>query len=94
MILPEMPTIHEIEGNPCPHCGHALNHCADLGGSDEPPRPGDLSLCVQCGNILEFDDTLRRRAIPLDQLRELLDEQPQLREMLRQWANAGPLTAS
>jgi hypothetical protein len=48
----------------CPECGHLLDAAFAI-GSDARPRPNDLSVCIQCGEILCFnaDLTLRRSTV-------------------------------
>lgn len=44
----------------CPVCGHILDAATSINGEFEP-RPGDVTLCVQCGEILIFNKDLRGR---------------------------------
>lgn len=39
----------------CPHCGHTLDAASAMDGSDLTPNPGDMSVCISCGEFLEFD---------------------------------------
>jgi hypothetical protein len=64
----------------CPWCGHGLD--AVGGGSKiRPPDPGDLTICLYCGGVAQFDEDLNLER-PLDCtieeaeqiLRLLLDE--------------------
>jgi hypothetical protein len=44
---------HEI-WNVCPHCGR-LNEATTAADRDpEPPRPGDLTVCFGCVQVMEF----------------------------------------
>lgn len=55
-------SIHRTPAQACPACGYRLDaHTARDG--DAAPRPGDLSLCLRCGAVLEFGPTLRVRAL-------------------------------
>lgn len=54
----------------CPGCGQALNASVDpkeRGG----PRPNDVSMCVGCGTILQFDQQLRLKAMTPEQIERL-----------------------
>lgn len=43
---------HETD---CPHCGHHNELTTEVGGAEDEPRDGDLSLCWECGKIGVFD---------------------------------------
>lgn len=38
----------------CPWCGTAATESAAIDGDDTPPKPGDLSICLICGNAVRF----------------------------------------
>lgn len=38
----------------CPLCNAKLNGASAPGG--EGPKPGDLSICIQCSGVLEFQE--------------------------------------
>lgn len=52
-------------------CGKKLD--AATGGL-EPPKPGDLTVCVYCINWLVFDPEMRPREITEDEIVELDNE--------------------
>lgn len=49
----------------CPTCG---KHCDGLANATRPPRPRDLTVCVFCSDVLEFDVELRLRDADLSDL--------------------------
>lgn len=54
-----MPVACEITFEACPCCGHRLNASVDLDvGGLHTPRPGDITVCMYCGKVLEFGDAL------------------------------------
>ncbi len=53
----------------CLVCAAPLDSCNTQSGGT--PSPGDLSLCVYCGNIAAFGDDLQLRAIPQEEYRAL-----------------------
>lgn len=39
----------------CPVCSHVLDSATGVPGQgDARPKPGDLSVCLKCGEVLEF----------------------------------------
>jgi hypothetical protein len=48
----------------CPWCGHRLDAAmaADHDKPDAAPKPGDVSVCISCAQILVFADDLTLRA--------------------------------
>ena len=45
----------------CPHCGHVLDGATPATNDPNKPRPGDISICIECYAPLKFrkDMTLR-----------------------------------
>lgn len=44
----------------CPKCGIKLDMATGAVG-EAKPEPGDFSMCIECGALLRFDDTLHSR---------------------------------
>lgn len=38
-------------------CGEPLTACTDVDNHGCAPKPGDITICVYCGAILEFDNS-------------------------------------
>jgi len=61
----------------CPYCGHKFNRASNPEG--QVPTPGDYSVCIECSEILVFDDDLLLRKptdkeledVPLDSLSKI-----------------------
>lgn len=49
-----------VRKNICSVCNGVLNSAAQVNGN-EMPDPGDISLCLECGNIAVFGDNLELR---------------------------------
>jgi hypothetical protein len=48
----------------CLLCGYHTTHAADASGKDDKaPVPGDLSVCLSCGALMEFDEELKHKPI-------------------------------
>lgn len=43
-----------IQNDACPKCGAFLEMATSIDDSKERPKPGDLSVCIYCGEVLEF----------------------------------------
>lgn len=69
-----MPT--HLPGNKCPNCGYPLDGAAPANApeSDVSPKEGDLSVCINCGTILQFDANIQSRIFPIEELFELPDD--------------------
>lgn len=72
---------HRVRGSRCPQCGALMDGATGLTG-DRAPRPGDISICVYCQEILQFqpDGTLER--IPVEVLADLALKQPRFYSLL------------
>lgn len=68
----------------CPDCDYGPMDCAsNLFGRNAQPKPGDVSICANCGAFLEFDDELQLRTLPLAKLRALPKDQRALMHRTR-----------
>lgn len=59
----------------CPFCSHSIDRAADLVVSareDRPPRPGDLTLCLNCLTALEWNPEMRLQLFDETNLEPLL----------------------
>jgi hypothetical protein len=41
----------------CLRCGHTFDRASNLTGTGEP-KPGDLTLCIGCGQMLRFNEDM------------------------------------
>jgi hypothetical protein len=51
--------IHRTVANLCPTCGHTLDAVSEMGSGDREPEPGDASMCIACGELLEFGEDMQ-----------------------------------
>lgn len=51
---------HLIRKNTCSICHHQLDGATQINGINKP-KPGDVSLCIECGNIAIFGNDLELR---------------------------------
>lgn len=64
----------------CPHCNHTLDAATNLEDENLKPRKDDLTICINCAEILQFDKNIRPvklkgmtlDTIPQDTMNELL----------------------
>lgn len=61
------------EEDKCPFCGYIINAATSPTG-DQPPEPGDVSICFKCTSYVVFDDNLKLRCMTDDELLELPNE--------------------
>lgn len=47
-----------IKPSPCRTCGRLLDNSFEGNGNDSAPEEGDLSICVYCGEIAQYDANL------------------------------------
>lgn len=69
----------------CPTCGYVMNasSCADT--DPRPPEPGDISLCLCCGELLVFDQEMLLR---VPSIGEIMDFSPANYEMIERTQRA------
>lgn len=80
----------------CLHCGYHINAASGLTGA-ATPEPEDVTVCLNCGNWMQFDENLSVR-LPDDKAKAFIDSDPDcqriqqtLRELGRQWKKSKPL---
>lgn len=57
-----MPTKHIIIPlSKCPLCGYEMDCVTCVDTPDQAPRPGDLTICIKCGEVLVFTEELGLR---------------------------------
>lgn len=69
----------------CPHCGAMITAASDSGlgpTNRNEPKPGDASMCLECGEFLIFDQELKVR-LPNDDEVKALDADPRVQRMRR-----------
>jgi hypothetical protein len=74
---------HRLSQTQCPWCETPLDSVFD---PDEraAPKPGDLTVCIQCASLLMLDENLIPQKISEDERRQILLDQPDLVETLDQ----------
>lgn len=51
----------------CPYCNHGHQLASSMSNPEARPKPGDISICVECCNVLVFNDDLTtRKPTPLE----------------------------
>lgn len=54
----------------CPHCETTLDGFTDPTGN-RVPEPEDVTMCLYCGEILQFDSDMKLKPIPEEIITEL-----------------------
>ncbi len=63
----------DVKESSCPQCGTKFNQATHL-SKDVQPKPGDMSLCINCGTILKFKNNLTVRLATLEEMLQLANE--------------------
>lgn len=65
-----------IEQGRCPHCHHVLTAVGHMANDIPPmPREGDMTVCIGCGAVLQFNARLRLEAMTAAELSALDPEE-------------------
>ncbi len=68
--MPPHPSTH-LPPDECPVCHGYLDAAGPITNAKVQPKPGDYSLCINCGALLRFDPGMRLQVVPDDDLLEL-----------------------
>jgi hypothetical protein len=71
--MPDTPDHYRLPRSQCPHCGQRLN--AAIAEGLPKPAPGDLSVCIGCGEAVQFGPKLSLKRVPPRVLALLLPEE-------------------
>lgn len=74
-------TRHELRK--CPACGYELDTSNSLSGASQGPGPGDVTVCIDCGVLLEFGEGMEYVLLEDEELKRK-NFAPGERENLRQ----------
>ena len=58
---------HTLPDQTCPRCGCKIDRSVCPANND-PCAPGDISLCILCGDVAQFDEALRLRSLTDDEI--------------------------
>lgn len=62
----------------CPQCNYKLDGSTHVhGGEPSLPKPGDASVCINCGQVLTYDTDCRLRKATVKDIGELMTESPE-----------------
>ncbi len=58
-----MISINRVPEQSCPECSRSISACSTFDSDDDPPRGGDLTLCIYCFTTLVYDSNLELHLI-------------------------------
>jgi hypothetical protein len=64
----------KVPSSACPACKYVNDRATSLEDESLVPKAGDLSVCLNCGEIMIFNDDLTTRSVTLNDLAELPPE--------------------
>lgn len=68
----------------CKKCGATLSGVEEQFGDTRPPRKGDLTICVKCAAILQFEEDLSLSLATAKDLEELKPDEAEALQAARQ----------
>jgi hypothetical protein len=69
---PDVPAFSLTPPSACPRCASPLTAAGGLTEANaRPPRPGDITVCINCGELLAYIEGLDVRPLDLLELLEL-----------------------
>lgn len=62
----------------CTACGHSYQIAGDPTGIRKPPKPGQPSLCLNCGELMVFDENLQMSPITPERAAQMKENHPDI----------------
>ena len=62
---------HKVPEGKCPGCGHHFNAASATRIHPEAPKPGDLTVCIQCARPLIYEANLTLRLLRREEVAAL-----------------------
>jgi hypothetical protein len=56
----------------CPECGYRMDGATAADQENAMPAPGDVSVCLNCGQLLTFEDAMTLRKPKREEIGELM----------------------
>lgn len=63
-----------VRGSNCPSCSKFLDGATGTDNKSTPPKPGDLTICVYCVEVLQYGSTLELSKFNFESDPELPEE--------------------
>lgn len=70
------PSFRHVESR-CPQCDYKMESSTNVQGEATPPEAGDYSVCINCGQVLVYEDECRMRKVTVRELGVLMTENPE-----------------
>lgn len=75
---------NRIKPSSCPHCNYLMDAAFSPGDESARPNPGDLTICINCAEILQFDADLMMQKVPDEIMKDIQEGSPEQYEQLKQ----------
>lgn len=71
-----------LDDSHCGKCGHVLDAATAVDGGDYSPKENDLTVCVYCGEMHQFDADLKLHPLTEEQKVAIQEDAPETWEIL------------
>ena len=76
-----MRRFHRVPPSPCPLCGIIMTAADSLSSLEAVPRPGNVTVCSECGGLFIFDERMHMRLLWRHEVERLLHYPRVVREL-------------
>lgn len=61
----------KVKETKCPVCSHEFDSASGVSKPEAIPKPGDLSICIECTAFLRYDDAMDMRLLTAEEIVDL-----------------------
>lgn len=72
----------KLQYQACTGCGHSNEEHTGI-NNEEQPQPGNISICVCCGQVNQYDDDMKLQKLSDDEMHDLQTHHPDVLMQVR-----------
>lgn len=69
-------SVTRLPPSSCTGCGRLMDAAGTMGADDDSePSPGDLTICIDCGTVMQFDADYSLKPVTIEMIMQMSPEE-------------------